>query len=131
VEFISATIAVMYLGKVVETASRSALFNDPQHPYAQSLLSAAPVPDPAAQRSRERIVLVGDMPSPLDPPSGCAFHTRCPVAVERCRTEVPPLVGVTSPDHPVACHLVDPRTGRPDVAAADAAGGHARVHDQA
>jgi len=131
VEFISDAIAVMYLGKIVETASRTALFHDPQHPYTQSLLSAAPVPDPASQRSRERIVLGGDMPSPLDPPPGCAFHTRCPVAVDRCRSETPPLVGVTSPDHPVACHLVDARTGRPDVAAADDAGRHARVHDQA
>jgi len=131
VEFISDAIAVMYLGKVVETASRTELFHDPQHPYTQSLLSAAPVPDPAAQRSRNRIVLVGDMPSPLDPPPGCSFHTRCPVAVERCRIEEPALVAVTSPTHPVACHLVDAKTGRPDVAAADTAGGTAHVHDQA
>ena len=133
VEFISDEIAVMYLGKVVERADRLALFEDPQHPYTQSLLSAAPVPDPALQRQRRRIVLTGDMPSPLDPPPGCRFHTRCPVAVDRCRTEEPSLVGVTTPDHPVACHLVDALTGAPDVAAmaASAQGGRVRVHDEA
>jgi oligopeptide/dipeptide ABC transporter ATP-binding protein len=126
VEYISDAIAVMYLGKVVELTSREQLFADPQMPYTQSLLTAAPVPDPDAQRARTRVVLSGDLPSPLDPPSGCPFHTRCPVAVDRCTTEVPPLVGVTAPDHLVACHLVDPQTGAPDVpaaAAASAAGG--------
>ncbi len=115
VEYISDTIAVMYLGKVVERTSREQLFRDPQMPYTQSLLTAAPVPDPAAQRARTRVVLRGDLPSPLDPPSGCHFHTRCPVAVDRCQVEVPPLVGVTSPDHLVACHLVDRETGAPDI----------------
>ena len=130
VEFVSDAIAVMYLGKVVETASRQDLFADPQHPYTQSLLGAAPLPDPSVQRSRQRVVLRGDLPSPLDPPSGCHFHTRCPVAVERCRVDVPPLVGVTSPDHPVACHLVDPVTGRPDITPAVAAEREEhRVHD--
>jgi oligopeptide transport system ATP-binding protein len=120
VEYISDSIAVMYLGKIVERASREELFRNPQMPYTQSLLTAAPVPDPVVQRSRTRIVLGGDIPSPLDPPSGCPFHTRCPVAVERCRVEVPPLAGVTSPEHLVACHLVDPDTGAPDVPAAAA-----------
>ena len=129
VEHISDTIAVMYLGKVVERASRRALFEDPQMPYTQSLLTAAPVPDPAAQRARTRVVLRGELPSPLDPPSGCSFHTRCPVAVDRCRVEEPPLAGVTDPAHLVACHLVDPEHGAPDVAAAAAAQG-AVVHER-
>ncbi len=118
VEYISDQIAVMYLGKIVERAPREMLFRDPQMPYTQSLLSAAPVPDPEAQRGRSRIVLRGDLPSPIDPPSGCYFHTRCPVAVERCVVEAPPLVGVTHPHHLVACHLVDRDTGAPDVARA-------------
>ncbi|GAA3101274.1 dipeptide ABC transporter ATP-binding protein [Pseudonocardia yunnanensis] len=117
VEFISDRIAVMYLGRIVETASRETLFADPQHPYTQALLSAAPVPDPADARRRDRIVLSGDLPSPSDPPSGCRFHTRCPVAVDRCATDNPPLTGVTAPDHPVACHLVTAESGRPRVAA--------------
>jgi oligopeptide transport system ATP-binding protein len=116
VEFISDRIAVMYLGRIVETASRETLFADPQHPYTQALLSAAPVPDPADVRRRERIVLSGDLPSPSDPPSGCRFHTRCPVAVDRCATDSPPLTGVTAADHPVACHLVTAESGRPRVA---------------
>jgi oligopeptide transport system ATP-binding protein len=123
VEYISDEIAVMYLGKIVEKTSRERLFRDPQMPYTQSLLTAAPVPDPVVQRARTRVVLRGDIPSPLDPPSGCPFHTRCPVAVDRCTVEVPPLVGVTSPDHLVACHLVDRDTGAPDVPAAAAAQG--------
>ncbi|WP_433297839.1 ABC transporter ATP-binding protein [Pseudonocardia sp. CA-142604] len=117
VEFISDRIAVMYLGRIVETASRETLFADPQHPYTQALLSAAPAPDPADVRRRERIVLSGDLPSPSDPPSGCRFHTRCPVAIDRCATDNPPLTAVTAPDHPVACHLVTAESGRPRVAA--------------
>ncbi len=120
VEYISDQIAVMYLGKIVERAPREMLFRDPQMPYTQSLLSAAPVPDPTAQRSRTRVVLRGDLPSPIDPPSGCYFHTRCPVAVERCVVEAPLLVGVTHPEHLVYCHLVDRETGAPDVPAAAA-----------
>ena len=116
VEFISDRIAVMYLGRVVELTSRDRLFAGAQHPYTQALLSAAPVPDPVG--ARDRVVLRGELPGVSAVPVGCRFHTRCPVAVERCRGEDPPLVGVTSPDHLVACHLVDPATGGPDISTA-------------
>ncbi|MGN6331258.1 MAG: ABC transporter ATP-binding protein [Motilibacteraceae bacterium] len=115
VEYISDRIAVMYLGKIVERTTRQELFADPQHPYSQALLSAALVPDPPLQRSRSRIILTGDVPSPIDPPSGCSFHPRCPVAVDRCRVDEPPLADVTAPGHAVACHLVDPVTGAPPI----------------
>ncbi|WP_020576311.1 ABC transporter ATP-binding protein [Actinopolymorpha alba] len=117
VEFISDRIAVMYLGRIVETTSRERLFREPQHPYTQALLSAAPVPDPALARGRERVILRGDLPSAAAMPAGCRFHTRCPVAVDRCRTDDPALVGVTAPDHLVACHLVEPGRGAPDITA--------------
>ncbi|MEU8227496.1 oligopeptide/dipeptide ABC transporter ATP-binding protein [Kribbella sp. NPDC048915] len=115
VEFISDRIAVMYLGRIVETASREELFRDPQHPYTQALLAAAPAADPANVGTRERIVLGGDLPSQSVVVPGCSFHQRCPVAVERCRVEVPGLAAVTSPTHQVACHLVTP-DGKPDLA---------------
>lgn len=115
VEHISDHIAVMYLGKVVESASREQLFADPQHPYTQALLSAAPVPDPSVQRSRRRVVLAGDPPSPIDPPPGCPFHPRCPLVQDRCRVEVPMLREVTGAGHAVACHLVDPVQGAPRI----------------
>jgi oligopeptide transport system ATP-binding protein len=107
VEYLCDRVAVMYLGEVVETGTRGALFDSPQHPYTQALLSAALVPDPAVQRSRRRIVLQGDIPSPADPPSGCRFRTRCPRSDEsapRCVQERPALQG---DGHLVACHLVD------------------------
>ena len=107
VEFLAQRVAVMYLGVIVEIAERGELFTSPRHPYTQALLSAAPIPDPRLQRSRQRIVLSGDVPSPIHPPPGCRFHTRCPVAVERCSVEIPPLRLVGGADALVACHLVD------------------------
>jgi oligopeptide transport system ATP-binding protein len=115
VEFISDRIAVMYLGRIVETATREELFAHPQHPYTQALLSAAPVPDPRDTRATGRVVLGGDLPSQSRRIPGCAFHPRCPVAVDRCRTEEPALAGVTAADHRVSCHLVTPESGGPDI----------------
>ena len=103
VEHISHRVAVMYLGKIVELTDRETLFADPRHPYTRALLSAAPVPEPGARR--ERIILKGDIPSPINPPSGCRFHTRCPLAEDRCRIEEP-LMRRINPGHTVACHLV-------------------------
>jgi len=102
VEHISHRVAVMYLGRMVELAATRELFDNPQHPYTEALLSAVPVPDPAARR--KRIILAGDVPSPIDPPAGCRFHTRCPYAFDRCRTEETKMVEV-APRHYAACHL--------------------------
>lgn len=107
VEFLAQRVAVMYLGVLVEVAGREELFKTPRHPYTQALLSAAPIPDPPMQRARRRIVLSGDVPSPVNPPPGCRFHTRCPVAVSRCSVEVPELRPVGSQRSLVACHLVE------------------------
>ena len=92
----------MYLGKIVAIADKTALFPCPQHPYAEAPLSAVPIPDPEA--AKKRIILKGDVPSPIDPPSGCRFHTRCPYAFERCSQEEPEMREVL-PGHHVACHL--------------------------
>ena len=104
VEHISHRIAVMYLGKIVELTDKRSLFARPQHPYTEALLSAVPAPDPRAKT--KRIILGGDVPSPINPPSGCRFHTRCPYAFDRCRVEEPQTQEVR-PQHFVACHLRD------------------------
>jgi oligopeptide/dipeptide ABC transporter ATP-binding protein len=102
VEHISHQIAVMYLGRIVEYADTRSIFTNAQHPYTEALLAAVPVPDPAIKR--KKIVLQGDVPSPVKPPSGCHFHTRCPYAVARCKVESPPLREI-APGHHVSCHL--------------------------
>ena len=103
---ISDRVAVMYLGKIMEITSSDRLYDEPQHPYTISLLSAVPIPDPVVDRTRERIILKGDVPSPMNPPSGCPFHTRCPHAEEICKSKVPELKS-TGPNHWTACHLVE------------------------
>ena len=104
VRHISDWVVVMYLGKIVEVADRRALYEEPLHPYTRALLSAVPIPDPALEARREHTVLRGEVPSPLNPPPGCVFHPRCPIAVDRCTAEIPPLREIR-PGHWAACHL--------------------------
>ena len=106
VKHISHRIAVMYLGHCMELTDRNAIFDDSLHPYTQSLTSAVPIPNPKLERKRRRIILEGEPPSPANPPSGCVFHPRCPIAEDICKAEIPGFREV-KPGHFVACHLAD------------------------
>ena len=106
VRHISDRVAVMYLGRLVELAERDEVYERPAHPYTKALLSAVPIPDPVVERKRERIILAGDVPTPVNPPSGCRFHTRCPVAIDICSQVDPPWREVR-PNHQVACHRAE------------------------
>jgi len=108
VRHISDRVAVMYLGKLMELSDRQELYENPLHPYTKALLSAIPIPDPVVEAKRERIILMGDVPSPMRPPPGCVFHTRCPIAIDECRVHIPQWrnIGMGAKEHWVACHRV-------------------------
>lgn len=105
IKYISSRVAVMYLGQLMELATSESLYENPLHPYTQALLSSIPIPDPMIERKRKRVVLKGEVPNPLNPPSGCPFSSRCPIATERCHKEIP-LWREGKPGHFVACHLI-------------------------
>jgi oligopeptide transport system ATP-binding protein len=126
VRHICQRVAVMYLGRIVEIADCDTLFDDPRHPYTRALLASVPVPDPEIERQREHQVIQGEIPSPMNPPSGCAFHPRCPLADESCRRAVPALQAVGD-DHYAAC----PKVGQPSVDPALFTGAGARNSESA
>jgi oligopeptide transport system ATP-binding protein len=111
IKHISRRVAVMYMGQIVETGGKAAIYDAPAHPYTRALLSAVPVPDPAVERIRRRIILQGDVPSPMDPPPGCRFSGRCPISIERCRIDLPPLIPHGSDGRLVSCFRTSEAAG--------------------
>jgi oligopeptide transport system ATP-binding protein len=106
VRYISDRVVVMYLGKLMEITDSDELYDNPLHPYTQALLSAVPIPDPVIDRQRKRILLTGDVPSPVNPPEGCRFHPRCHMAIDICKEQEPELRTIGDGEHWVACHRV-------------------------